>query len=116
MSVPGRAPYCTSKAALLHLTRVLAMDHARDNIRVNSISPGFILTERSSKRVGGKAKAAKANGRRHLLNRPGTVEEVAAAALYLASGDASFVTATDLLVDGGYVAFKGYVTPDGGVE
>jgi NAD(P)-dependent dehydrogenase (short-subunit alcohol dehydrogenase family) len=114
MGVPARAPYCTTKAALIHFTKILAMDHAKDRIRVNSISPGAILTERSSRRYGGKDKARKVHGPKHLLGRPGEVDEVAAGALYLASDDSSFVTGTDLLIDGGYVTFKGTVRADGG--
>jgi NAD(P)-dependent dehydrogenase (short-subunit alcohol dehydrogenase family) len=113
LGVQYRAPYCTTKAALLFFTKILAQDHAVDNIRVNSISPGFILTERSSKRVGGKDKARQLNGPRHLLNRPGEPEEIAAGAAFLASSDASFITGTDLLIDGGYVTFKGRMLPDG---
>jgi NAD(P)-dependent dehydrogenase (short-subunit alcohol dehydrogenase family) len=109
LGVPERAPYCTTKAALLHFTRVLAMDHARDHIRANTISPGAISTERSSAKYGGKEKAGKIHGPKHLLGRTGRVEEVAAAAAFLASNDASFVTGTDILVDGGYVVFKGTV-------
>ena len=52
-------------------------------------------------------------GPRHLLNRPGEPEEIAAGAVYLASDDAAFVTATDLLIDGGYIAFKGRIDADG---
>jgi NAD(P)-dependent dehydrogenase (short-subunit alcohol dehydrogenase family) len=89
------------------------MDHAADNIRANTISPGFILTERSSARSGGKAQARIVNGPRHLLNRPGEPEEIAAGALYLAGDESSFVTASDLLIDGGYVAFKGKIGSDG---
>ena len=113
MVVAGRAPYCTSKAALIAFTRVLAMDHARDRIRANTISPGFILTERSARRSGGKAAARAKQGPKHLLNRPGEVEDIAAGALYLASDDSGFVTATDLLIDGGYVAFKGTIGDNG---
>jgi len=113
MGVQHRAPYCTTKAALIFFTQILAQDHAPDNIRANSISPGFILTERSSKRVGGKDKARVINGPRHLLNRPGEPEEIAAGAAYLASADASFITGTDILIDGGYVTFKGRMTPEG---
>jgi len=113
LGVQYRAPYCTTKAGLLFFTKILAQDHAVDNIRVNSISPGFILTERSSKRVGGKDKARQLNGPRHLLNRPGEPEEIAAGAAFLASSDASFITGTDLLIDGGYVTFKGRMLPDG---
>jgi NAD(P)-dependent dehydrogenase (short-subunit alcohol dehydrogenase family) len=113
LGVQYRAPYCTTKAGLLFFTKILAQDHAIDNIRVNSISPGFILTERSSKRVGGKDTARQLNGPRHLLNRPGEPEEIAAGAAFLASTDASFITGTDLLIDGGYVTFKGRMQPDG---
>ena len=113
LGVPLRAPYCTTKAALIHFTRILAMDHARDNIRANTISPGFILTERSSARSGGKEGAKLRMGPTHLTNRPGEPDEIAAGAAYLASDDASFVTATDLLIDGGYIAFKGRIGPDG---
>ena len=113
LGVPLRSPYCTTKAALIHFTRILAMDHAVDKIRANTISPGFILTERSSRRSGGKAQARAVAGPRHLLNRPGEPEEIAAGAAYLASDDAAFVTATDLLIDGGYVAFKGRIDTDG---
>jgi NAD(P)-dependent dehydrogenase (short-subunit alcohol dehydrogenase family) len=113
LGVQHRSPYCTTKAALIFFTRILAMDHAIDNIRANSISPGFILTDRSSARVGGKDKARVINGPRHLLNRPGEPEEIAAGAAYLASSDASFVTGTDLLIDGGYVTFKGRMNAEG---
>ena len=113
LGVPLRSPYCTTKAALLHFTRILAMDHAVDRIRANTISPGFILTERSSRSSGGKEKARVRMGPQHLLNRPGEPEEIAAGAAYLASDDAAFVTGTDLLIDGGYVAFKGKLGPNG---
>jgi NAD(P)-dependent dehydrogenase (short-subunit alcohol dehydrogenase family) len=113
LGVPLRSPYCTTKAALIHFTRILAMDHAIDKIRANTISPGFILTERSSRRSGGKERARAVAGPRHLLNRPGEPEEIAAGAIYLASDEAAFVTATDLLIDGGYIAFKGRIEADG---
>ena len=113
LSVAGRSPYCTTKAALIKYTEVLAMDYARDNIRANTISPGFILTERSSRRSGGKENASRIQGPKHLLNRPGSVDDIAAGAAYLASDDAAFVTGTDLLIDGGYVTFKGVIGPDG---
>jgi NAD(P)-dependent dehydrogenase (short-subunit alcohol dehydrogenase family) len=109
LGVPLRSPYCTTKAALIHFTRILAMDHAGDNIRANTISPGFILTERSSARSGGKDQARVRMGPLHLSNRPGEPEEIASGAVYLASDEAAFVTATDLLIDGGYVAFKGCI-------
>jgi NAD(P)-dependent dehydrogenase (short-subunit alcohol dehydrogenase family) len=113
LGVPQRSPYCTTKAALIHFTRILAMDHAADNIRANTISPGFVLTERSSARSGGKEKARTRMGPLHLANRPGDPEDIASGAVYLASDEAAFVTGTDLLIDGGYIAFKGRIGSDG---
>ena len=107
IGVPGRAPYTTTKAALIQLTKCLAGDHARDGIRVNSLSPGSINTARSLRRYGTRENANKVRGPAHLLGRTGQPEEIATAALFLASTDSSFVTGTDLLVDGGYLAFKG---------
>ena len=107
MAVPKRSPYCTSKAALIHFSKALAIDHAADHIRVNSLSPGAIDTARSLWRYGGDLEQArKARGPLYLTGRPGTVDEIANGALFLASDDSSFMTAADLLIDGGYVAFK----------
>lgn len=107
MAVPQRSPYCTSKAALIHFSKALAIDHAKDNIRVNSLSPGAIDTPRSLWRYGGNLEEArKVRGPLYLTGRPGTVEEIANGALFLASDDSSFMTAADLLIDGGYLAFK----------
>ena len=107
MAVPKRSPYCTSKAALIHFSKALAIDHAADHIRVNSLSPGAIDTPRALWRYGGNLEEArKARGPLYLTGRPGTVDEIAHGALFLASDDSSFMTAADLLIDGGYVAFK----------
>ena len=107
MAVAKRSPYCTSKAALIMFSKALAIDHAKDNIRVNSLSPGAIDTPRSLWRYGGDIEQArKARGPMYLLGRPGKVEEVASGALFLASDDSSFMTAADLLIDGGYIAYK----------
>lgn len=109
MAVPARAPYTTTKAAMHHLTRVLAIDHAADNIRVNSVSPGVVETPRPMRRYATAEEFHRVRGPSHLLGRVAQPQEVAKAVLFLASDDASFTTATDLLVDGGYVAFKGTV-------
>ncbi len=107
MAVPKRSPYCTSKAALIHFSKALAIDHAGDNIRVNSLSPGAIDTPRALWRYGGNLEEArKARGPLYLTGRPGRVDEIANGALFLASDDSSFMTAADLLIDGGYLAFK----------
>ncbi|PYV82870.1 MAG: short-chain dehydrogenase [Acidobacteria bacterium] len=101
-------PYNTSKAALLGLNRCLAMDLARHNIRVNAVAPGWIDTPqlRVDIELAGMTyeQSLQQNGPLHLLNRFGTADEVANAILFLASEEASFITGTCLMVDGGYIA------------
>jgi NAD(P)-dependent dehydrogenase (short-subunit alcohol dehydrogenase family) len=106
IGVPGRAPYSTSKAALIQFTKCLAGDHAKDGIRANSLSPGGVDTERTVRRFGTREAANRARGPYHLLGRTGRVDEIAAGALFLASEESSFMTGADLLLDGGYLAFK----------
>jgi NAD(P)-dependent dehydrogenase (short-subunit alcohol dehydrogenase family) len=110
--LPGRSAYCSTKAALMHFTRVLAIDYGPHNIRANTISPGPIDTARSLRRFGTRENSNKVRGRGQVLGRTGTVEEVASVAVFLASDEASFVTGTDLLVDGGQTAFKGTALSD----
>ena len=113
IGVPKRAAYSTTKAALIQLAKCLAVDHAIDNIRVNSISPGSIDTRRTLRRYGTRDAANKARGPLHLLGRTGRADEIASGALFLASDESSFMTGADLLLDGGYLAFKGVQRPDG---
>ena len=101
---PGRAPYCATKGALIQLAKVLAADHAAQGIRANTISPGAIATRRMLRRYKDMDEAQQKMGPKHLLNRIGRPEEIARAALYLASDASSFMTGSDLLVDGGYTA------------
>jgi NAD(P)-dependent dehydrogenase (short-subunit alcohol dehydrogenase family) len=109
IGIAGRAPYSTSKAALIQFTRSLAVDHAADGIRANSLSPGGIDTARILRRFKNREEANRARGPAYLLGRPGRAEEVAEAALFLASAQSSFMTGADLLLDGGYLAFKGHL-------
>lgn len=102
--IPNRAVYVATKGGLLQLAKALAADHASDNIRVNTLSPGVIETERVADRFGGIEAARETLAARHLLNRLGRPEEMAEAALFLASEASSFMTGADLLVDGGYTA------------
>lgn len=111
IGVPGRAPYSTSKAALIQFTKCIAGDHAKDKIRVNSLSPGGVDTLRTVHRWGSREAANRARGPGHLLGRTGRPEEIAAGALFLASAQSSFMTGADLLLDGGYLAFKGFTAP-----
>lgn len=100
----GRAAYCATKGALIQLAKVMAIDHASQNVRVNTLSPGAVETERLTRRYGSFAAARAAIGPKHLLGRLGQPSEIAAAAVFLAGDEASFVTGSDLLVDGGYTA------------
>lgn len=100
----GRAGYCATKGALIQLAKVMAIDHAAQNIRVNTLSPGAVETQRMLYRYGSFAAARETMGPKHLLGRLGTPQEIAAAAVFLASDAASFITGSDLLVDGGYTA------------
>jgi NAD(P)-dependent dehydrogenase (short-subunit alcohol dehydrogenase family) len=104
VGVPGLSAYCATKGALLQLTKTMALDHAKDNIRVNSLSPGATLTERLRKRYGTDEAASEALKAKYALGRLGTAEEIAKSAVFLASDDSSFMTGTDLVVDGGYLA------------
>lgn len=102
---PGRMLYASSKAGLLHLTRTAAMQVVDDNIRVNSVSPGWIWSNVMVNLTGNvRHKADAVAAPFHILGRTGDPEEVAKAVLFLCSNDASFITGTDLAVDGGYTA------------
>ncbi|HTM60033.1 MAG TPA: SDR family oxidoreductase [Burkholderiales bacterium] len=100
----GRVAYCSTKGALITMAKAMAVDHAAQKIRVNTLSPGAVETDRMLLRYGEMKKARKALGPKHLMNRLGQPEEIAAAALFLASDASSFMTGSDLLVDGGYNA------------
>jgi NAD(P)-dependent dehydrogenase (short-subunit alcohol dehydrogenase family) len=101
---PGRPAYCATKGALIQLARVLAADHAAQGIRANTLSPGAIETRRLLRRHKDMAEARRLMGPKHLLGRLGQPEEIARAAVYLASDASAFMTGSDLLVDGGYTA------------
>jgi NAD(P)-dependent dehydrogenase (short-subunit alcohol dehydrogenase family) len=100
---PNRWTYNSAKGAVENLTRCIALDLAPYNIRVNSVSPGWIWTREVEKAAGGdREKWEPVWGRFHMLARLGEPVEVAAAILFLLSDDAAFITGADLPVDGGY--------------
>lgn len=101
----GRWLYPVAKAALLQLTRNQAMDLAPRGIRVNAVSPGWTWSNIMDQLTQGRrAKADAVAAPFHLLGRVADPEEVASAVLFLCSDEASFITGTELRVDGGYTA------------
>jgi NAD(P)-dependent dehydrogenase (short-subunit alcohol dehydrogenase family) len=101
------AVYCASKGAVVLLTKAMAVDHGPQNIRVNCICPGDTDTDmlrREAAQLGENAERFLAEAAKRPLGRVGTPEEIAQAALYLASDASSFVTGTALVVDGGGLA------------
>ncbi len=102
--IPGCFPYPVAKHALIGLTRSLGIEYARRGIRVNSISPGLILTEAIQNWLASCPNPEAERQRQADLlpcGRIGLPEEVAQTALFLASDEARFINATDILIDGG---------------
>ena len=104
VAVRNKAAYCASKGGVLQLTRAMALDHADDNIRVNSLSPGAVMTERLTNLYGGEEAASDALVRFHPIGHIGLPSDVAGGAVFLASDDARFMTGSNLVIDGGYLA------------
>jgi NAD(P)-dependent dehydrogenase (short-subunit alcohol dehydrogenase family) len=108
--VAGRAElaYCTSKGAVVQMTRALAVDHARQGIRVNAVAPGDVETPMLLSGIAHRGRSAaeglKENGAAIPMGRVGQPPEIAAAVAFLASDEASFITGTTLLADGGNTA------------
>lgn len=104
---PRAAAYCASKGAVVLMTKAMAVDHGRQNIRVNCICPGDTDTNMlrdEAQQLGAPEKSFLAESAHRPLGRVGKPEEIAKAALYLASDESSFVTGTALVVDGGGLA------------
>ncbi len=102
---PMCAGYCATKAAIIGLTKAMAIDHGKEGIRINCICPGYIdagLAEGYFQAQPDPAAARAAAGKLHALWRIGKPEEVARLAVFLASADASFITGAALTVDGGF--------------
>ncbi|MHB8108306.1 MAG: SDR family NAD(P)-dependent oxidoreductase [Candidatus Cryosericum sp.] len=102
---PNRAPYATSKAGVIMLTRELAIEWAKHNINVNAVAPGFILTDMLKGRISEGAINGEAILKRVPLGRFGAVEDIAHSVLFLAAEESSYITGQCLTVDGGYTAY-----------
>ncbi|KAK2740549.1 hypothetical protein FQN57_006053 [Myotisia sp. PD_48] len=103
--------YVASKGAVVNLTKAIALEYGPDKIHVNAIAPGYIETplikafaDKSSENAAARAMHSWLEDRHPFGNRLGQAEEIAGAAVFLASADASFVTGHTLAVEGGYVA------------
>lgn len=105
VGVPRRAAYCSSKHGLNGLTKVLASEWARSNIRVVALNPGYIYTPMEVSDVSTGDYTSEDIMRRTPMARYGTAEEVAKVALFLASDDAAYITGSAIIVDGGWLAF-----------
>lgn len=107
VGIVKRAAYCASKGAVIALTRQVAVEYVKQGIRVNCLCPGTVdspWVERLLAQADDRVAARQALEARQPMGRLGTPEEVAAAALYLASDDAAFITGTGLVLDGGWTA------------
>ncbi|HZQ06106.1 MAG TPA: SDR family oxidoreductase [Anaerolineae bacterium] len=105
-AIEERVAYCTAKAAIVMLTQALAIEWAKRGVRVVAIAPGPIRTE-LVQQVFAEGKASpELYIRRTPLHKLGTVEDIAEAALFLASDEASYITGETLRVDGGWVAYQ----------
>ena len=103
----NNSAYIAAKGAIISLTRTMALDFAMDGIRVNAIAPGAIDTpmlRRSFARHADPDQVREASRNRHAMKRFGKAQDVAEAALHLASDASSFTTGTVMVVDGGWLA------------
>ena len=105
-AIPQTLSYCTSKAAVEHMTRVLAVECAKYKVRVNCIAPGYIRTEMIEQLAADGKLAAEAIEKRTPQRRMGSVEDIAAAVIFVAG--AGFMTGETLNIDGGWTAY-GYL-------
>lgn len=104
VALKDRMAYCTTKFAVVGMTKCMALDHAAAGVRVNCICPGRVETpfvQARLKQYADPKKAYEDMAASHPVNRMAKPEEIAAAALYLASDEASFVTGSALVIDGG---------------
>jgi NAD(P)-dependent dehydrogenase (short-subunit alcohol dehydrogenase family) len=101
---PGRPAYHATKGAVIQLTKAIAIENTQDNIRAVTISPGAIETDRLLARHNSIETIREKLTPGHPIGRLGQPEDIAGAALFVASDDAAFMTGSDLIVDGGYTA------------
>jgi NAD(P)-dependent dehydrogenase (short-subunit alcohol dehydrogenase family) len=105
-AIEERVAYCTAKAGVVMLTQALGIEWAKRGVRVVAVAPGPILTELVQQVIADGKASVETYMKRTPLHKLGTVEDVADAVLFLASDEASYITAETLRVDGGWVAYQ----------
>lgn len=109
VGIRDRVAYCTSKFAVVGLTKSMALDHALDGVRINCICPGRVETPFVAKRLAeypDPEQARREMTESQAVGRMGRPDEIAAAALYLAGDESAFITGSALMIDGGWSAGK----------
>ena len=112
----GRAPYCSAKAGLIMLTKVLASEWAAQGVRVNAIAPGVVMTELVQQGIDQGVVTEQAYQSRIPMGRLGELNEVVEAITFLASDEAAFMTGECLRVDGGWTAYHLFYPFEGAFE
>jgi len=107
-AIPQTLGYCASKATVDHMTRVMAIECAKYDVRVNCIAPGYVRTELIDDLVTEGKISLEGIEKRTPQRRMGTIEEIASAVIYVASPGANFMTGSVMNVDGGWTAY-GYM-------
>jgi NAD(P)-dependent dehydrogenase (short-subunit alcohol dehydrogenase family) len=108
LALPGRAPYCSTKAGVSSLTRVLAVEWTSLRIRVNAIGPGWVETDLVRDAIQAGKLSADDIRRRTPLDRLARPEEIAQVALFLASDRSSYITGQTIYPDGGFTSYGGW--------
>jgi NAD(P)-dependent dehydrogenase (short-subunit alcohol dehydrogenase family) len=101
VGIAGQAAYCAAKWGLIGLTKAAALDYAKSNIRVNAVCPGYVDTPMMQRFTGGTSEGRQKVVAEEPVGRPGTPEEIAAAAVWLCSDAAAFVVGHAMVIDGG---------------
>jgi NAD(P)-dependent dehydrogenase (short-subunit alcohol dehydrogenase family) len=104
IGLAGMGIYNSSKHAVIGMTKSAAIDYCKQNIRVNAVCPGIIITEMAMEMMGGREGVNQAGGTRQPMGRAGESEEIASTVMWLASSASSFVTGQSIAVDGGRTA------------
>jgi NAD(P)-dependent dehydrogenase (short-subunit alcohol dehydrogenase family) len=108
LAIPGRAPYCATKAAVIALTKVLAVEWADKGVRVNALGPGWVQTDLVRAAIDAGRLSEEDIARRTPLGRLAEPDEIADAALFLASDRSTYFTGQTLFPDGGFTSYGGW--------